>query len=697
MIKRAKITGLNCGHCAKNLEARIGKLKFIKSCEIDFVKSILIFESEDVNALKKIKKFVKKLEPEAQISEIEEGCENDCTGKFEQEKHEKDCCCKAAAKRKLNGPLTDLITLCVGLAVGVLALVLKTSSAVHYTLLVLSVLILGYKVYLKALMQICRGVVNENLLLTISVVGAIAINKDMEAVMVIALYSIGKMLEAIAVNKSRKSIEKMTNFKPEYAVVVDGETEQKVSPATVAVGQTIIVRPGECVPIDGEIVKGEANLNAQSLTGESLPVLAKTGDKILSGCIVLDCVILIKTTALYKNSTVSKIFDLIENNQQKKSKTETVISKLTKWYTLGVICLAILTFAVVWIVKKDFNIALYRGLIFLVVSCPCAFAISVPLSYFSGLGNASSKGILIKGSVHLDSCARIKTVAFDKTGTLTTGEFSVQKVEPVANNLTPANILTLAAAGEQYSLHPLAKCITQSVTEKLPKVANVKEVAGEGVHFEIKGKKYFVGRRQKNQDATCVELYENEMLLGRIYLVDEEKTTSKEEIAQLKKMGIKTVLLSGDKNSAVKNFAQALGVDEYVAELLPHEKSQWIEKHKSNKEVIGFVGDGLNDAPSLTIADVGFCMGLNGNPASIEASDIVLSDDNPKKISRAIKISKHTRKIVWENICFSAIIKIAFLSLGAFGITGMLAAVIADVGVTVAATLNSLRTLAYRK
>lgn len=780
MIRKAKITGLDCAHCAKTLEEEIKKQKYIKSCEINFVKSQIIYESDDEDAFQKIKKLTKKLEPDAEISECEsenddehkcchkneegenkcchsseetnhkycnsseetqhESCchgsettshkscchsenhhEQCCHGEIQKEKHH--CCerdeqtcehkgdknqCESNKKskcaktkkltaRKINPIAKDMITLSVGLVIGILSLVLKTSKVVHYVLLVLSVLLLGYKVYLKAFRQICRGIVNENLLLTISVIGAIAINKDMEAVMVIALYSVGKILEGMAVNKSRKSIEKITNFKPEYAVVINGEQEYKTTPANVKIGETIIVRPGECVPIDGEIIQGEANLNTQSLTGESLPVFAKTGDKILSGSVVLDSVLLIKTTALYKDSTVSKILNLIENNQQKKSKTETVISKMTKWYTLGVICLAILTFATVWIVKKDFDTALYRGLIFLVVSCPCAFAISVPLSYFSGLGNASGNGILIKGSVYLDACARIKTIVFDKTGTLTTGKFSVKRTEVCAKDMTENDILVLAGAGEQYSLHPLAKCITESTTGKLPKVSDVKEVAGEGVYYKIKNKNYFVGRRSKKQDSTCVELYEDETLLGRIYLADQEKETSKDEIAELKKMGIKTILLSGDKNVTVKKIAESLNIDEYAGELLPQEKCEWIEKNKNKKEIIAFVGDGLNDAPSLTLADVGFCMGLNGNPASTEASDIVLSDDNPNKISRAIKISKYTRKIVWENIIFSALIKVVFLTLGAFGVTGMLSAVIADVGVTVLAILNSLRALTHGK
>lgn len=746
MTKKVKILGFDCAHCAETLQNEINKLKIVKNAEINFVKSSLEFESDDEKeALKQIIKLTKKVEPEAEIiDEYEESLDNgdnrhddvnaekhhhkddDCCEKEDCHNHKKgehhhsecceneedsccedhhkkehfECCCEAKKhchSKKFSSIVMDIIFLTIGLALGVLSFAFTKNAVVHYVLLVSSVLCLGWKIYIKAFRLLFRGVVNENLLLTISVCGAIAINKDMEAVMVIALYSIGKILEGLAVSKSRKSIEKITNFKPQYAVIIKNSEEIKVKPSEVKIGETIIIRPGENVPIDCEIISGQTNLNTQSLTGESLPVMAKEGDKVLSGSIVMDGVITAKTTALYENSTVSKILNLIENNQQKKSKAETVISKVTKWYTLGVICLALLTFGIVFLVTNEFKTALYRGLIFLVISCPCAFAISVPLSYFSGLGNASSKGILIKGTTYLDSCAKIKTVVFDKTGTLTTGKFTIEKIDVENKNYSQEKALKIAAIGEQYSIHPLAKCITESAGDKIPKAKNVKEVAGEGVYFEYEKKQYFVGRKSKKLEQTCVEIFEGDELLARIYLHDNIKKTSAEEIANLKQMGIKTVLLSGDKSQTVKKIADKIGVDEYKSELLPQEKSKWIEEEKkSSKDILAFVGDGLNDAPSLTLADVGFCMGLEGNPASVEASDIVLSDDNPNKISRAIKISKYTRKIVWENIGFSAFIKVLFLSLGAFGVTGMLSAVIADVGVTVLAILNSLRALNYK-
>lgn len=704
MVKKLKITGLDCAHCAKTLETEIAKLEGIKSAKIEFVKSSLEFESDDEKALENIIKLTKILEPEAEIIDEEQEVaetqkEHCCHAEHEHNQGHFSCSCnhKNHCKRKKSSFLMDSLFLGVGLVVGILSLILTENKVVHYCLLASSVLLIGWKVYLKAFRLLLRGVVNENLLLTISVIGAIAINKDMEAVMVITLYSIGKILEGLAVNKSRKSIEKITSFKPQYAVVLRDAEEIKLSPNDVAIGETIIIRAGECVPIDAEIIEGETNLNTQSLTGESLPVFVKKGDKILSGAIVLDGVITAKTTSLYKDSTVSKILNLIENNQQKKSKTETVISKVTKWYTLGVIALALLTFGIVFSVTKNYQTALYRGLIFLVISCPCAFAISVPLSYFSGLGNASSNGILIKGTTYLDFCAKIKTVVFDKTGTLTTGKFVIEKIEVKDKNLSEEDALFLAGIGEQYSIHPLAKSIVEGVTKKLPKAKNVKEIAGEGVYYTYNNAEYFVGKRNKKQSQTTVELFEGEKLLAKIYLHDSVKQTSQKEIEELKQMGIKTIMLSGDKDAIVKQMADDLGLDEYKSELLPHEKSEFIESLKqSTNTTFAFVGDGLNDAPSLAVADVGFCMGLEGNPASVEASDIVLSDDNPNKISKAIKISKYTRKIVWQNIGFSAFIKILFLSLGAFGITGMLSAVIADVGVTVLAILNSLRALNYK-
>lgn len=689
-----KIENLDCPNCAKALENQYVKCKNIQFAKIDFLKSELTVESDNFElGFKQIEKITKQIEPNVILTISPDG-----RGSNNVDKSLDKCCQLDGEKIKnVSGAfILDLSFLVAGLIFGGLCMISNLPEWLHWTLLMLSVLSLGYKTYTKAIRLLVRGVVNENLLLTISVVGAVAIGKDMEAIMVIGLYSIGKILENMAVAKSRKSIEKMTNFRPEFANILTSDGEKKVSPAEVEVGQIIVVRPGECVPLDGVVLDGNSSLNVQSLTGESLPVQVKSEDKILSGSIVLDGVLKIKVAEPYRNSTVCKILNLIENNQSKKSKTETVISKMTKYYTLGVIALSILTFGVVFLVSKNFDTAIYRGLIFLVISCPCAFAISVPLSYFSGLGNASSKGILIKGSTYLDLCAKINKIAFDKTGTLTTGKFEVKKID-LCGDIDESQALLLASIGEQYSLHPLAIAICEKAKVKLPKGDNVKEIAGEGVYFEYNEKKYFVGRRAKGLSDTSVELYDGENLMAVFHLQDSIKPQSKSEIEELSSMSVETILLSGDKKQTVKNLAAELGINHYESELLPQEKSQWLENAKENGEkIVGFVGDGLNDAPSLTLSDVGFCMGLNGNPASIEASDIVLTDDNPNKISLAIKISKFTHKIVWQNIFFSAGVKILFLALGAFGVTGMLSAVIADVGVTVVAILNSLRALNYK-
>lgn len=680
MNKKVKIEGLDCPNCARSLEGEINKLPDVKNAKIDFLKCSLTFESEiPEKAFKDIVLLTKKLEPDAKIVD-------DTKAKIKTEKQ--------------NGHISKFVLnvalLLVGIAIGICVLCIPMQKWLFWTLYVISILLMGYKTYYKAVQLLFKGVVNENLLITISVIGASVIGEYMESLMVVGLYTIGKLLEGFAVDKSRNSIAKLTNMQPEFAVILDGEKEIKVAPSEVEVGSLILVKAGEKIPVDGKIVEGTSSLDMQSLTGESVPVFAKEGDEVLSGAIVVDGVLKIKTTTKYSDSTVKKILDLIENAQDKKSKTETVISKITKWYTLGVILLAVSVWGIVWAVTKNFDTALYRGLIFLVISCPCAFAISVPLSYFSGLGNASKHGILIKGSNYLDACAKLNIVAFDKTGTLTTGKFVVEKIECIDKTKTERDVLYYASLGEQNSNHPLAKAILQENTKKLKKVSDVKEVAGEGVYFKFGNDEYFVGRKTKEHKQTVVEVFENEQKIGQIYLSDNIKHTASVACSGLKQMGVKTVMLSGDNEASVVKVAREIGIDEEKHGLLPQDKYDWIEKTKEGKgNFVGYVGDGINDAPSLMLADVGVSMGINGSSASKESSDIVLVDDNPEKVVTAIKISKFTRKIVWENIILSAVVKATFLLLGALGVTGMLSAVFADVGVTVLAILNSMRALKY--
>jgi len=673
MIKSTKITGLDCPNCAKTLEIEINKLECVTNAKIDFLKATLTFESNDVDlALNKIIALTKQIEPNAKIK----------TNLVNNNKFGKMF-------------FVDLALLIVGIALGITIFFVKVPVWAYWTLYTISALMLGYKTYYKALTQLFRGVINENLLITISVIGASIVSEHMEGLMVIALYSIGKIFEGLAVDKSRKSIESLVKTQPEYAVILTSEGEQKVEPSEVKIGSTIIVKAGEKVALDGIILEGTCDIDTQSLTGESVPVSVKAGSKVLSGSIVLNGVLKIKTTSIYKDSAINKIMDLVENAQKNKSKTETFIAKITKWYTLGVVVLAVMVWGIVWAVTKNFSDAIYRGLIFLVISCPCAFAISVPLSYFGGLGNASKHGVLIKGSNYLDALTNLDVMAFDKTGTLTTGEFKIDKVNVFDSSKTEQDILYLAALGEQGSLHPLAKAICASQTNKLESVSNIKEVAGKGVEYIYKNKNYFVGRRSENLDNTAVELFENNVKLGEIILSDTIKNTSLQTIGELKKLGIKTILLSGDNRKVANSVANELNIDQVESELLPEEKYKVLKNLKTNKMHVGYVGDGLNDAPSLTVADVGISMGINGSPASVEASDVVLVDDNPKKIVDGIKISKFTKRIVISNIVLSAVIKLVFLTLGAVGITGMLAAVFADVGVTLIAILNSLQTLKF--
>ena len=673
MVKKLRINGLTCPNCAKKLENEINKLASIKSAKLDFLKSTLELEydNEEV-ALREVLNLAKKIEPDAVIVVNQK-------------------------KTKSYRGFIDVALLVVGLVLGSLIFIVKMPTFMYWTLFVVSALLLGYKTYLKAVNLLFKGSINENFLVTVSVVGATLVGENFDALMVIALYSIGKILEGIALNRSKKSIEALTNMKPEYAVILDEQKqEHQVAPSEIKVGDILVVRAGEKVAVDGSVVEGSVALNTQSLTGESLPQTVSQGDEVLSGSIVLDGVLYVRANKIYQESTVNRIIDLIENGSNKKAKTETVISKIAKWYSLGVIILSVLVWGIVWLITHDLGVAVYRGLIFLVVSCPCAFAISVPLAYFSGLGNASKNGILIKGSNYLDVLANINLIAFDKTGTLTTGEFEITQVVVKDVALTQEDIIYLASLGEQYSNHPIAKAIVAGCEKELLHLANVKEKAGQGVFYQYEGREYFVGRKNQQQKSTVVELYREGKLIGEIYLQDAIKSTAQGTVQELKQLGIKTAMLSGDNDETVQDVARAIGVDNAYAKLLPEDKFKWIETNKSKHTRMAYVGDGINDAPSLTLADVGVSMGLNGSAVSLEAADVILANDNAQKIITGIKISKYTRKIVWQNIILSALIKVVFLTLGVFGVTGMLSAVIADVGVTLLAILNSLRALKYK-
>ena len=676
MKKEYNITGLDCGHCALTLEKYLQKVDGVISASINFSTSKLYLEIEDdkvLSTIKNINKTIKQVNPDVKISQ---GHDHSFDSTVSQ---------------------LDIILYCVGLVLGLIILFVKPIPTwLYFTMLITSLLLMGYKTYFKAIFQSIHLKLDENTLVTISIIGACALNESMEGLMVIALYTLGKMLESRAVNYSRKSISALINTQPEYAIILKDEREEKVKPEQVEVGDIIVVKPGEKIPVDGVIIDGNCNIDKRHLTGESIPVNVSVDDSVPSGSIVLDGVLKIKATSKYTDSTVSKILNLVSNATNKKSKTETFISRFSSYYTLGVIILSFVVWGITWAVLGNINTAIYRGLIFLVVSCPCAFAISVPLSYFSGIGRCSKQGILIKGSNYLDTCASIDEILLDKTGTLTTGEFEVVKVE-TTQGTKESELFEIVVAGEQNSLHPIAKAICGFYGKNSKCVAkNYHEVAGKGIEFEIKRNKYFVGRSLNSKGYTQVDVLKSDKLIGSIYLQDKIKSSSYVMVENLKKLNVSSMMLTGDNMSIAKKVCQDIGINSYHAELMPQDKFNILEKEKSKGKTVAFVGDGINDAPALTLSDVGISMGIMGSQATIESSDVVIADDNLKRIPDLIKISKRTKKIVLENIIFAGVTKLTFLILGALGITGMLLAVFADVGVTLLAILNSLRVLTYK-
>ena len=676
MKKEYNITGLDCGHCALTLEKYLQKVDGVISASINFSTSKLYLEIEDdkvLSTIKNINKTIKQVNPDVKISQ---GHDHSFYSTASQ---------------------LDIILYCVGLVLGLIILFVKPIPTwLYFTMLITSLLLMGYKTYFKAIFQSIHLKLDENTLVTISIIGACALNESMEGLMVIALYTLGKMLESRAVNYSRKSISALINTQPEYAIILKDEREEKVKPEQVEVGDIIVVKPGEKIPVDGVIIDGNCNIDKRHLTGESIPVNVSVDDSVPSGSIVLDGVLKIKATSKYTDSTVSKILNLVSNATNKKSKTETFISRFSSYYTLGVIILSFVVWGITWAVLGNINTAIYRGLIFLVVSCPCAFAISVPLSYFSGIGRCSKQGILIKGSNYLDTCASIDEILLDKTGTLTTGEFEVVKVE-TTQGTKESELFEIVVAGEQNSLHPIAKAICGFYGKNSKCVAkNYHEVAGKGIEFEIKRNKYFGGRSLNSKGYTQVDVLKSDKLIGSIYLQDKIKSSSYVMVENLKKLNVSSMMLTGDNMSIAKKVCQDIGIDSYHAELMPQDKFNILEKEKSKGKTVAFVGDGINDAPALTLSDVGISMGIMGSQATIESSDVVIADDNLKRIPDLIKISKRTKKIVLENIIFAGVTKLTFLILGALGITGMLLAVFADVGVTLLAILNSLRVLTYK-
>ena len=575
----------------------------------------------------------------------------------------------------------------------------------------LSYIIVGFEILKKAFRNIKRGkVFDENFLMSIATIGAFAIQEFPEAVAVMLFYQIGELFQDYAVDKSRKSISSLMNLRPDYANVLRNDKEEKIDPDEVKIDEIIIVKPGEKIPLDGLVVEGNSFIDTKALTGEPTPKRVSTGDEILSGCINLEGILKIQVKKEYDESTVSKILELVENASSKKSKSEKFITKFAKYYTPIVVIIAVVLAIVPPLIIKDatFTDWLYRALSFLVVSCPCALVISIPLSFFGGIGGASKNGILIKGSNYLEALANLETVVFDKTGTLTEGSFTVQKINSIG--ISEEELIEIAAYAEWYSNHPIAKSVKQEYNKNVEKVKikDVKEVTGKGIVASIDEKQVLVGNEKLMQEysinyekskeiGTILYIAIDNNFSGTVLISDRIKDDSIKCIELIKANGIKkTIMLTGDKKEIAEHISKELGIDTVHSELLPDEKVKKMEellKNKTQNKKIAFVGDGINDAPVLAIADIGIAMGGLGSDSAIEAADIVIMNDEPSKISTAIKISKKTMKIVRENIIFAITVKILVLILSAFGVATMWEAVFADVGVAIIAILNSLRML----
>ncbi len=605
--------------------------------------------------------------------------------------------------------LTKII---IALILFIFSMVIKFENVwINNAIFVISYIIVGFEIIRKALRNIIRGkVFDENFLMSVATIGAFGIGEFPEAVAVMLFYQIGELFQSYAVDKSRKSIASLMDIRPDYANVYRNGKVEKVNPDEVKIGETIVVKPGEKIPLDGIILEGKSTLDTKALTGESIPREVIEKNEVLSGCINLNGVIKIEVTKEYKESTVSKILDLVENASSKKSKSENFITKFAKYYTpIVVIIAAILAILPPLLISgQNFSDWIYRALSFLVVSCPCALVISIPLSFFSGIGGASKIGILIKGSNYLEALSNVEKVVFDKTGTLTKGVFEVQKVNAV--EITKDELLKMAAYSEYYSNHPISKSIKKAYGKEIDekKIIKAQELSGLGISARIEEQDILIGNEKLmnenqiaftkcNEVGTTLYVAIERKYVGYILIADTIKEDSKKAIEDLKKNNIKqTVMLTGDRKQVGEAVSKELGLDKVYAELLPDGKVEKIEellKEKSEKGKLAFVGDGINDAPVLALADIGIAMGGLGADSAIEAADIVIMTDEPSKIVKAIKLSKKTMRIVKENIIFAISIKVAVLILAAFGISTMWEAVFADVGVSVIAIINALRIL----
>ena len=689
-----EIAGLDCAACANEIQEGLNKNPEIKNANVNFAKMKLTYETDTLSK-EGIEKIVQSIEPEVELLEA--------NSKSKDLKNEK------AQKENRKKLWLHILRLVIGAIVAGVGLYVPMPQIASTIFIVLGYAILLFKTAKNAVKLLFKSkTINENLLITISCIGAYLVGKSSEGLMVIILYEIGKILEEKAINKTRKSISDLMDIKPEYANLKKGDEIEIVEPSEVKVGDIVVAKQGEKIPLDGVVVKGTASLNTASLTGESKPQDVAENGIVLSGSIVLEGLLEIKVTEEYENSTVSKILELVENATDKKAKTETFVNKAAKIYTPIVIGIAILVGIFLPLISNvtygGENGSIYRALIFLVISCPCAIAISVPLCYFSGIGKSSKEGILIKGSDYLDELKDVKEIVFDKTGTLTKGQFGISKIEVYSDKYVENDVLKYVVWGESYSNHPIAKSIVRNAKNvETKKVENYEEITGKGIKYNIDektvlvGNSSLVGKEDEIAESTKIYLKIDEELVGAILLKDEAKHGTKEAIQALNSRGIVTKMFTGDNKKAAKQIAEELGISEFEAEMLPDQKyselEKELEKYKGTNGKVAFVGDGINDSPVLARADVGISMGGVGSGSAIEASDIVVMTDSIDRIDCAIDISKKTSKIIKQNLIFSIGVKIIVLVLSVFGVANMWEAVFADVGATLITVLNSLRIL----
>lgn len=665
---RFKINNLDCANCAKKLEDNLNSNPKMKNVVVNFAASKISYESDSIT-LSELNELIKKVEPDAFASD----------GDVKQTKE------------------YHVWVLVLSLVLGIIGLYVKLPFKIDYILLLSSYILLLYRPFMNALKLLRSSkTINENALIFISCVGAFLIGEKMEGIMVVALYTLGKILEEKAINNTRKSIKGLMDIKQDYANLKDGNKLKEIEVEEIKKGDILVVKKGERIPVDGTITLGTTKLDTSMLTGESEYESVKVGSKVLSGSINLDDVIEIKATKLYEDSTVAKILELVEEASDKKANTETVVARMSKVYTPSVLILAILvTFILPLAMDITFSESLYRGLTFLVISCPCAIAISVPLSYFTGIGVASKNGILVKGSNYLDLLGHVNKLIFDKTGTLTTGAFRVTDIKIFDESYTEDEIIELLIKGESFSNHPIAKSIMKLSKSKFDTsdVKNYKEIDGEGISYQVGSKKIKVGTSKLcNCDKhASLHLNINGKHVASISIDDGIKENVIDTINKLKSMKVRTYMFTGDRKEVALEIGNKIGIDVIKYEMLPTDKYKAYGLIDKGNSVTAFIGDGVNDAPVLKRADIGISMGGVGSNSAIEASDVVFMTDDLSKIITSINISKYTNMIIMQNLIFAISIKIIILLLSVYGLASMWFAVFADTGVTVLTILNTLR------